>query len=139
MERLEEEVARCRRGGAPLSVVLGELDAPHVPAGEADRLAGWMAEAVADCKRRGDVAGHYGRRGFLMLLPQTTAAQALGACRRLGRILAEPPSEAGAGAVHARLALTEAHGEGVSVPGLLRRAEERLQRAHEQGLAVVAD
>src|SRR5262249_31413050 len=26
LERLEEEVDRCRRGGAPLAVVLGELD-----------------------------------------------------------------------------------------------------------------
>lgn len=132
MERLEEEVERCRRGGAPLALVLGELDAPPtMPPTEADRLAGWLADTVAEGKRRSDVAGQYGRRGFLMVLPQTTTEQAKGACQRLRRVLADPPHAAGR--VHARLALAEAAGQDATVPALLRRAEENLQRAREGG------
>jgi GGDEF domain-containing protein len=137
LERLEEEVARCRRGGAPLAVVLGELDVPEgLAAGEADRLAGRMTEALAGGKRRSDVAGHYGRRGFLMLMPQTTSEQAFEACRRLRLVLADPAH--GPGEVCARLALAEA-GSTATVAGVLRRAEERLQMARERGADVVAE
>lgn len=137
LERLEEEIERCRRGGAPLAVVLGELEVPPgLAAGEADRLAGSMAAALADGKRRSDVAGHYGRRGFLMLLPQTTSEQAMRACRRLRLVLEDPAH--GSGGVRACMALAEA-GAGATVSGVLRRAEERLQKAREQGADVVAE
>jgi GGDEF domain-containing protein len=72
-----------------------------------------------------------------MLLPQTTREQALSACRRLRRVLADAP-HAAAGPVHACIALAEAAGEAASVSRLLSRAEERLQRARERG-DVVAD
>jgi GGDEF domain-containing protein len=138
LERLDEEVERCRRGGAPVSVVLGELATPaDLPAEEADRLAGWLAESVASGKRRCDVAGHYGRRGFLMVLPQTTGPQALGACQRLRQVLGDPPHPRGG--VHACFALAVASGKGASVPGLLRAAEERLERAREQNVDVVGE
>jgi GGDEF domain-containing protein len=138
LERLDEEVERCRRGGAPVTVVLGELATPpDLPADEADRLAGWMAGAVASGKRRCDVAGQYGRRGILMVLPQTTGEQAAGACRRLSRVLAHVPhAQPG---VHACFALAEAAGKAASLPALLRSVEERLERAREQKLDVVAE
>jgi GGDEF domain-containing protein len=138
LERLDEEVERCRRGGAPMTVVLGELvTPPELPADEADRLAGWMAGAVASGKRRCDVAGQYGRRGVLMVLPQTTGEQAAGACRRLSKVLAHLPHPLPG--VHACFALAEAAGKGASLPGLLRQVEERLERARGQKLDVVAE
>jgi hypothetical protein len=138
LERLDEEVARTRRGGGPLAVVVGELAIPSdLPRSEADRLAGWMAGAVALGKRRSDVAGHYGQRGFLMVLPQTTQEQALGACRRLREVLARLPGAPPG--VQPCLALVQMAGEEASVPGLLRRAEERLDRARGTGEVIAEE
>ncbi len=128
--RLEEEVERSRRFGAPLSVVLGELAPPPGQAlatEQARYLAGWLAGRVGRSKRRCDVAGHYGPSGFLMVLPQTTPTQAAGACRRLGDVLAHPPHDRAA--VHACFGLASLPPEQASVPALLRRAEEHLDRA----------
>jgi hypothetical protein len=131
LERLEEEVERSHRYGAPLSVVLGELAAP--PGQELDReqarhLGSWLAGQVGPVKRRCDVAGHYGPHGFLMVLPHTTPGQALGACQRLRAVLARPP-HTDAPAVHACFGLASLPGDPGDLPGLLRRAEERLDRA----------
>lgn len=131
MERLDEEVSRCLRHNAPLTVVVGELAPPEgadMPRDQADRLSGWLAEEVARNTRRCDVAGHYGRNGFMMLMPQTTTEQAAGACQRLREILAHPP-HIGPAPVHACLAITGLPGGDPTLPALLRRAEERLERA----------
>jgi GGDEF domain-containing protein len=130
LERLEEEVERSRRSGAPLSIVLGELaPAPGLvlPRERSHQLGGWLTDRIGQGKRRCDVAGHYGSHGFLMVLPQTTARQAVGACHRLRGMVAHPPHELAA--VHACFGLASVPEDQPSVPGLLRRAEERLDRA----------
>lgn len=139
LERLAEEVERCRRNGTPLAVVLGELAAPGgvtLPREQADRLAGWLAGAVARGKRRCDVAGHYGQHGFMMVLPQTTAEQARGACARLARLMSHPPHAAPG--VRPCFALADVKGRQASVPALLRRAEELLDQAKVGGGIVAA-
>lgn len=131
LERLDEEVERCRRRGTPLAVILGELAASPgatIPGDEADRLAAWMAGVVARAKRRSDVAGHYGQHGFIMVLPQTTAAQAEVACFRLGRVLTHPPHPTPA-AIRPCFALADVKGKRASLPAVLREAEERLESA----------
>jgi diguanylate cyclase (GGDEF)-like protein len=141
MERLEEEVDRSRRSGAPLSVVLGEL-APQpgrvLGPEQVRELAGWLAGQVGQSKRRCDVAGHYGGHGFLMVLPQTTPRQAVSACHRLRDLLAHPPH--GLATVHACFGLASVPEDLPSVPALLRCAEERLARARASPLGgVVAE
>jgi diguanylate cyclase (GGDEF)-like protein len=143
LQRLEEEVARCRRqaNGGQLAVVLGEVlpqTEESISADQASQLASWVARQIGETKRRCDVAGQYGLHGFMLLLPQATAGEALGACRRLGDVLAHPPHE-GLSKVHACFGLAGVPQDVASVPALLSRAEQRLERARETGSNIVIE
>jgi GGDEF domain-containing protein len=129
LERLEEEVARTRRYGGPLSIVLGELEADSGERLDVDilkRLGTWMAQTVGSQKRRSDVAGQYGLAGFMLLLPRVAPEEAAHACQRLGSLLQHPAHD-DIPAVHARFGVASVPTEQLSVQTLLRYAEERLE------------
>jgi GGDEF domain-containing protein len=132
LERFEEEVARSRRHGNPLAVVLGEVQAgePGASATGGRELATWTARRVGEAKRRSDVAGQYGLHGFMMVLPQTTEAGAAGCCCRLEAHLRPPADGTGPRPpLHACFGIA-AFTQDLSTPqGLLRRAEENLEQA----------
>jgi GGDEF domain-containing protein len=137
LERLEEEVARSRRYGAPLSVVLGELrggTGERLPTEQTQHLASWLADRVGKAKRRCDVAGQYGLHGFMLLLPESSGEQAREACKRLRNVLTDPP-HVGLPTVHACFGLASVSAEVPTVQSLLRRAEERLDASHADSLA----
>jgi diguanylate cyclase (GGDEF)-like protein len=137
LERLDEEVARSRRHGGPLSVVLAELHPPHgrrLTPEQAHRVGGWLADRLARGTRRCDVAGRYGPDGFLLVLPQTGRPEALRACGRLRGLLAGGPP-AGLPAVEPRFGLASLPDDQPSLAGLLCRAEERLAQAPAAGPA----
>jgi GGDEF domain-containing protein len=100
---------------------------------EADRLATWAAQRVGEVKRRCDVAGQYGLRGFMLLLPRGTAAEAEGACRRLRGVLERPAEGGPFPPLHACFGTATLAAEADTVQGLLRRAEEGLERARAEG------
>jgi GGDEF domain-containing protein len=122
LQRLDEEVARARRHGGPLAVVLGE-----VGAGEAE--AARAAERVGRAKRRCDVAGQYGLHGFMLLLPRGSEAEARGCCRRLRAMLEQLPGGAAARAWFGVAAFSPAT---ATAQRLLSRAEERLESARQE-------
>jgi hypothetical protein len=98
LERLQEEVSRVGRYGHPLTVVLGEV--ASASAGPTEPFGSWIADHLSRAKRRCDVAGQYGPRGFMLLLPHTQEAGGLACCRRLQKVLqaqslGEPAREAG--------------------------------------------
>ena len=128
LDRLREEVSRVARHGGPLTLALGEL----LPQSEAtSSLTSWAAEQVRRTKRRCDVAGQYGPQGFMLLLPRTTGAAGVGACRRLQAILESPPAPL-RGPIRACFGVAELHGtEPSAVKALLVRAEERLEQARK--------
>jgi GGDEF domain-containing protein len=135
LERLDEELARSQRYGAPLSVVLGEVrpdPGERLLPEHASRLARWIAECVGRGKRRSDVAGQYGLHGFMLLLPQASADQAQQACNRMRLLLTDAP-HGDLPAVHACMGLASAPTEVSTVQGLLRRAEERLEQEMGEG------
>jgi diguanylate cyclase (GGDEF)-like protein len=132
LERLDEEVARARRHGGALSVVLGEVRPAggELPRAQADLLAGWTAGRVSQGKRRTDVAGQYGLQGFMLLLPGTPAGGAVHLCRRLRTVLEPPPP----GAVSLPpldpcFGVVSLSRDASTVKGLLSRAEDRLDQA----------
>jgi GGDEF domain-containing protein len=127
MGRLQEELARAERRRAPLSLVVGEIQAGL--GGEGPDLAArtWVVDRITQGKRRSDVAGQYGPHGFLLLLPDTTDGGAAACCRRLQELLRETPA---AGPASLRVDFgTASYPTAGSAAGLLCRAEERLEQA----------
>ncbi len=138
LERFEEEVARSRRHGNPLAVVLGEVRhggragsaGDRGPHQEVRAVASWTARRVSEIKRRSDVVGQYGLHGFLLLLPQTTEAGAAGCCRRLAAHLRPPADGTGPSPpLHACFGVAAFAPDASTTQGLLRRAEESLEEA----------
>jgi DNA-binding NarL/FixJ family response regulator len=87
-ERLQEEVARSTRYGSVFSVALGEvLPSPLGEQSEQETpdWSAWITDMLAGTKRRCDVAGHYGLRGFMLLMVETPKPGGLAGCQRLIR------------------------------------------------------
>ncbi len=127
MGRLQEELARAERRQAPLSVVVGDVQADPDAAART-----WVVDRVTQGKRRSDVAGQYGPHGFLLLLPDTGDAGAAACCRRLQGLLRQPDTLAPAGPEPPppQVAFgTASYPAAGSAAGLLSRAEERLAEA----------
>jgi hypothetical protein len=128
LERLDEEVARTQRDGAPLSVILGEVCPGEGEPADPERIARlheWAAFQIGKGKRRCDVAGQYGLDGFMLVLPRATPEQAKGACRRLRTVLAHPPQ--GLPAVRITFGHAGIPGDRPNISVLLSRAEQRLE------------
>jgi len=91
--RLREEVARCARSGAPLALLLIDVDGlkqvndrgGHAAGDAALRL---VAEALLrTCRRATDLPARVGGDEFAVLAPSTNARQALVLAERLRRVL----------------------------------------------------
>jgi GGDEF domain-containing protein len=130
--RLEEELAHCERHQAPLTVALGEVEAPAEAASASPAaLPAWTTERIARAKRRCDVAGQYGLRGFLLLLIHTSQTGALTCCRRLQEEIEQGPPEGGGphGPVRAYFGLATVSPQTATPQSLLSRAEQHLEAA----------
>lgn len=94
--RLAEEVGRWKRRGEPLALILADID--HFKqvndrhghqAGDRvlSQVARWLGEGLRDC----DVLARFGGEEFVLLLPNTTAAQAFAIAERLRQRIAGVP------------------------------------------------
>src|SRR5581483_7835642 len=112
---------------------LGDPLARPDPGREAEqRVRDWTVQRVLESKRRSDVAGQYGLRGFMLLLPHTPDRGAEEFCRRLRGDLAQAPPELPEfWRLHTSLGLAGYSGEYRTPKSLLRLAEERLQDDHQ--------
>ena len=143
MHRLGEEIRRARRYGAPLSLVMCDID--HFkrvndtyghPAGDAVIVA--VAKTLRDeLRQEVDVAGRYGGEEFLLLLPQTDAHGAASVGERLRESIESLVIEIGDGQT---LQITMSFGvshldlEGDDGPeAVLKRADDALYVSKETG------
>ncbi|MEA3193551.1 MAG: diguanylate cyclase [Betaproteobacteria bacterium] len=90
LESVEREFARCRREGAPASVLMIDLDHFKAindthghPAG--DEVLRGVAEVLREALRAHDVPGRYGGEEFGVLLPGSDAAAAEAIAERIRR------------------------------------------------------
>jgi hypothetical protein len=134
MGRLEQELARAHRQRVPLGIVIGEVREGPDGGGEGgdSEPRTWVIDRIARGKRRSDVSGQYGPRGFLLLLPDTPAEGARTFCRRMEGLLREAPAAEPGGREFAPPHIdfgVAAFPEVGTAAGLLCRAEERLEEA----------
>ncbi len=141
-QALEVEVARSRRYGSPLSLIMCDLD--HFkqvndkfghPAG--DVVLATLARLLQDTLRRVDLAARYGGEEFVLLLPQTTCEQALLAAERIRVLVEEKVFPATAKGVRITLSLgVSCRGgkqEGIEGQDLIDAADQALYQAKEAG------
>jgi diguanylate cyclase (GGDEF)-like protein/putative nucleotidyltransferase with HDIG domain len=95
-ERLEQEVARARRYGHPLSILF--FDADHFKRvndsyghSTGDIVLQELGRLVGSLLRAGDSTGRYGGEEFLVLLPETTQEEACQVAERIRKTVAESP------------------------------------------------
>jgi PleD family two-component response regulator len=139
--RLHEEVVRTDRHGGPLTIAVGEVQAP---AGELEQaavdLTDWMTERIAHTKRRCDVAGQYGLQGFLLLMVHTPKVGGVACCHRLRKALEEAVSggEEPRSPVRACFGVASLSEEVASSQALLSVAEQQLEAAKTGAADAVA-
>ena len=95
-ERLAREVARAERDGAPLSLVLMDLDhfkqVNDIHGHQAgDLVLRETAERLRGVAREGEIIGRVGGEEFAWLLPGATAAQAHAAAERVREAIRDSP------------------------------------------------
>ena len=146
MERLAEEVERCRRTFHPFAVALADLDhfkEVNDTRGHAagDAALRSVAGVFAACSRRTDLVARYGGEEFLFLLPDTPPAGARVHAEAVRAQVARTPARTGAGNDEGPVWITVSVGvctvastEQLADPDeLVRRADEALYRAKRAG------
>jgi diguanylate cyclase (GGDEF)-like protein len=139
-ERLAIEVARANRYGAPLSLVMIDLD--HFkelndrfghPVG--DEVLKRVAVLIDREKRLGDVVARYGGEEFAAILPHTEARAAMVWAERVRQLIAgtEVRSDAGALNVTASFGVTGAAAERAQPATLVEEADQALYEAKRAG------
>ncbi len=104
-DRTEQEVARARRGGHPLAVVMIDLDGFGAINNAYGHQAGDVTlVAVACClraqTRQADVAARYGGDEFALLLPETDLDEAVSLAERIRAELSRLTMVQGPRAIH---------------------------------------
>ncbi len=135
-ERLNADVARARRHGSPLSLVMIDLDHfKHIndtfghPIG--DRVLVEVGERLGSLAREADTLARIGGEEFAWLLPESDGPAALNAAQRARQAIAGAPfPEAGRLTTSAGVAQLA---DGASVNDLVRAADAALYRAKAQG------
>jgi diguanylate cyclase (GGDEF)-like protein/PAS domain S-box-containing protein len=131
-DALARELARARRGSAPLAVVFFDVDrfkAVNDTGGheEGDRLLRAVGACLEHARRGYDVAGRWGGDEFLVVLPGTAAADAYCVAARIrGAVAVREP----------RITLSmgvAAAAPGVEGPDLMGRADAALYRVKRRG------
>jgi diguanylate cyclase (GGDEF)-like protein len=136
-EAFRVEIARTRRSGVPLSLVMADLD--HLkrindthghPAGDA--AIRHVADAFKRGRRETDLAARLGGEEFALLLPATDLTGAIAAAERIRQELAGSALPA-VGTVTVSLGVATCPIDGVREDDLIRTADDRLYAAKSGG------
>ena len=140
IEALDAEVERARRFGAPLTIVLADLDDFKQVNDEfghhgGDVVLRAFADLIRSHVRDVDVSGRIGGEEFAILLPETDRAGAARVAERMRRSLNSVPiSVSDQSAIHAASSFGVAElAPEQSGDDLLREADAALYRAKDEG------
>ena len=137
---IEREIANTRRHGAPISLILVDLDNFKRLNDEYGHQAGddalrAVASVIATTSRSGDLVARYGGEEFAILLPATSAATAAQAAERVRAAIAAMPMHT---PVTASLGVAMAAGQAAGGADLVRGADVALYEAKRRGRNQVA-
>ncbi|HEX7079979.1 MAG TPA: DUF484 family protein [Gammaproteobacteria bacterium] len=147
--RLREEIARCRRSGAPMACLMIDVDHfKRVNDGfghlVGDDILRGVADRIARQVRGSDVAARYGGEEFVILLPGTDAHAAAALAERIRAAVAEQPFEIGGGREPIPVTVSVGVAEHAAAPAggdageaLLARADAALYAAKSGGRNMV--
>ncbi len=146
-EMYDRELARCRRAGKPLSLLLIDADRFKAFNDQHGHLAGDMllrvlARVIRDTIRPTDLAARYGGEEFTVLLADAGRPEAMAAAERLRSAVERAEVSGGGGrkvpmvTVSIGVAALDGH---ESVDSLVGAADAALYRAKDQGRNRVSD
>jgi diguanylate cyclase (GGDEF)-like protein len=139
LARFEEELRRAQRGGAPLALLMMDLDyfksvndEHGHQAGDAVLVA--FVQRAREVLRLPDLVGRLGGEEFAVLLPGSDAAQAAGVAERI-RAAMEQPVELphGSALVTTSIGIAQAGADGSCIEQIIKTCDERLYRAKAAG------
>ncbi len=137
--RLEEELARFKRYGAPFALLVWDVDrfkSINDTYGHAagDKVLTVIARLLRDRVRETDLTARYGGEEFVILMPETDAAHAEPVADKLRQAIADTEFHFRGKRVPitASCGLTESR-PGDDAQGLFQRADAALYRAKENG------
>ena len=140
-ERLGEEILRAQRSGAPLALLMIDLDDFKLVNDTLGHLFGdevlrWAAEQIRAALRGSDVAARYGGDEFAVILPDTPAVGARDVGERIVESLRDRPYQAegrGPVPVGASVGVASFAADGRSAAALIAGADAALYRVKESG------
>jgi len=138
VQALATEIARSRRYGAPLTVLLIDIDYfkrvnDRFGHAAGDSALATVANGLRSSCRQTDLPARYGGDEFALLLPETSAERGLHFAERLAAVLRTvPPYEAGAPSLTLSIGVAE-NARGEDADQLLKRADEALYQAKDAG------
>ena len=139
MEELRSEMARSVREGTPMVVIMADVDRfkriNDTYGHEAgDTVLQGLGQGLQRALRAYDVCARWGGEEFLVLLPGTDAADAMGVAEKLRKAAASVMVPVGEEKVSVTLSLgVAALAAGDTLNALLRRADERMYEAKRRG------
>ena len=139
-KRFDEELARARETGKPLSVLLIDIDRfkqynDTFGHSAGDKLLQYLALLLAQSKRPGEVAARFGGEEFTWLLPGLTTAESAVRAEEFRRHVESARLELRRSLTRATVSIGAASfpEDGDKPEVLLRLADERLYRAKDSG------
>ena len=141
LETLRSELARARREGSTVGVLMGDLDHFKNVNDTYGHLVGdavlrEAANRLRSCVRTYDSIGRYGGEEFLVVLPSCDSASAVGRADQLRIAMAKKPMDTPEGLINVTLSLGVTTGGGPQPPdisSLLRAADGALYEAKKAG------
>lgn len=139
IELAEQELARSRRAGTSLALMMLDLDHFKTVNDTYGHLTGdevlvSFTRLIKDCVRRGDLVVRYGGEEFCVLLPATTLSAATALAERIRATCAAQELTAKAFKVTVSIGLTAYVGTTDATLGdILASADEALYEAKEEG------
>lgn len=141
LDRAQQEFARCKRYGHPLSVWM--LDIDHFKAVNdtyghqaGDVVLQSLVSTSQQALRDWDILGRVGGEEFAVLLPETESEQSVQVAERLRHAVATTSGGADNGEsapITVSIGVATAHGEDIDLESLLQRADQALYEAKRTG------